>query len=38
MEALVPLKALEHQWVGQWNSTDVVRYYRETRHGREARH
>jgi metal-responsive CopG/Arc/MetJ family transcriptional regulator len=36
-EALAPLEALEQQWVGQWNSTDIVRYYRETRYGREDR-
>jgi Arc/MetJ-type ribon-helix-helix transcriptional regulator len=36
-EALAPLKELEQQWVGQWNSTDIVRYYRETRYGRENR-
>jgi Arc/MetJ-type ribon-helix-helix transcriptional regulator len=36
-EALAPLKGLEQQWVGQWNSTDIVRYYRETRYGREDR-
>jgi Arc/MetJ-type ribon-helix-helix transcriptional regulator len=36
-EALAPLKDLEAQWVGQWNSTDIVRYYRETRYGREDR-
>ncbi|MGH7325221.1 MAG: CopG family ribbon-helix-helix protein [Candidatus Rokuibacteriota bacterium] len=36
-EALAPLKKLEQQWVGQWNSTDIVRYYRETRYGREDR-
>ena len=36
-EALAPLKALEQQWIGQWNSTDIVRYYRETRYGREDR-
>ena len=35
--ALAPLEALEAQWVGQWNSTDIVRYYRETRYGREDR-
>jgi metal-responsive CopG/Arc/MetJ family transcriptional regulator len=28
-EALAPLKALEQQWVGQWNSTDIVRDYRD---------
>jgi Arc/MetJ-type ribon-helix-helix transcriptional regulator len=36
-EALAPLKELEQQWVGRWNSTDIVRYYRETRYGRENR-
>lgn len=36
-EALAPLEELEAQWVGQWNSTDIVRYYRETRYGREDR-
>jgi len=36
-EALAPLKELEQQWVGQWDSTDIIRYYRETRHGREDR-
>jgi metal-responsive CopG/Arc/MetJ family transcriptional regulator len=35
--ALAPLMALEQQWVGQWNSSDIVRYYRETRYGREDR-
>lgn len=34
---LAPLKELEQQWVSQWNSTDIVRYYRETRYGREDR-
>lgn len=37
-EALAPLKELEQQWIGQWNSTDIIRYYRETRYGREDRH
>ena len=36
-EALTPLKELEQQWVGQWDSTDIVRYYRETRYARENR-
>ena len=36
-EALAPLKELEPQWIGQWNSTDIVRYYRETRYGRQDR-
>ena len=36
-ETVAPLKELEQQWVGQWNSTDIIRYYRNTRHGREDR-
>ena len=36
-EALAPLKELEQQWVGQWDSTDIVRYYRDTRYGRDDR-
>ncbi|MGH6690204.1 MAG: hypothetical protein ACREF4_05945 [Gammaproteobacteria bacterium] len=36
-ESLAPLRELERQWVGRWNSTDIVRTYRETRHGREDR-
>lgn len=36
-EALAPLKELEQQWVGQWDSTDIIRYYRDTRYGREDR-
>ena len=36
-EALAPLKELEQQWVGRWDSTDIIRYYRETRYGLEAR-
>ncbi|MFI5341470.1 MAG: CopG family ribbon-helix-helix protein [Candidatus Methylomirabilales bacterium] len=35
--ALAPLRALEQQWVGQWDSTDVIRYYREIRYGPENR-
>jgi len=30
-DALAPLKDLEHQWIGQWDSTDIIRYFRETR-------
>ncbi len=37
-EALALLKELEQQWVGQWDSTDIIRYYRATRYGREDRH
>ncbi|MFQ5840351.1 MAG: CopG family ribbon-helix-helix protein [Candidatus Methylomirabilales bacterium] len=29
-EALAPLQDLEQQWVGQWDSTDIIRYYRDT--------
>jgi Arc/MetJ-type ribon-helix-helix transcriptional regulator len=36
-DALAPLRDLESQWVGQWDSTDVIRYYRDLRHGREDR-
>lgn len=35
--ALAPLRALEEQWIGQWDSTDIIRYYREIRYGREDR-
>lgn len=36
-EALLPLRELEQQWIGQWDSTDIIRYYRETRYGTEDR-
>lgn len=36
-QRLAPLRALEREWVGQWDSTDIVRYYRDLRHGREDR-
>jgi Arc/MetJ-type ribon-helix-helix transcriptional regulator len=36
-EALTSLQGLEQQWVGRWNSTDIIRYYRETRYGRKDR-
>ena len=36
-KCLAPLRALEQQWVGQWDSTDIVRYYRDMRYGREDR-
>ncbi len=35
--ALTPLKELEQLWVGRWNSTDIIRYYRNARYGRENR-
>lgn len=34
---LAPLRDLEQQWIGQWDSTDIIRYYRDTRYGREDR-
>ena len=36
-QALAPLRELERHWVGQWDSTDIIRYYRDTRYGREDR-
>lgn len=36
-DALAPLRELEEQWVGRWDSTDIIRYYRETRYGRQDR-
>ncbi|MBI4526572.1 MAG: ribbon-helix-helix protein, CopG family [Deltaproteobacteria bacterium] len=36
-QALAPLRDLEQHWVGQWDSTDIIRYYRDTRYGREDR-
>jgi predicted transcriptional regulator len=34
---LAPLRELERQWIGQWDSTDIIRYFRDTRYGREDR-
>ncbi len=36
-EALAPLRELEERWVGQWDGADIIRYYRDSRHGREDR-
>ena len=36
-DTLAPLRELEQRWVGQWDSTDIIRYYRDTRYGREDR-
>ena len=36
-EALAPLRELEERWIGQWDAADIIRYYRESRHGREDR-
>lgn len=35
-DALAPLEKLEEQWVGRWDSTDIIRYYRETRSHRHS--
>jgi Arc/MetJ-type ribon-helix-helix transcriptional regulator len=35
--ALAPLRNLEEQWIGQWDSTDIIRYFRDRRYGREDR-
>jgi len=31
-DALAPLRELEALWVGEWDSTDIVRYYRDRRY------
>lgn len=36
-DALAPLRDLERQWIGEWDSVDIVRYYRDRRYGREDR-
>jgi len=36
-EVLAPLRDLEQNWVGQWDSTDIIRYYRDTRYGSKDR-
>jgi CopG family transcriptional regulator/antitoxin EndoAI len=36
-DALAPLRELEEQWIGQWDSTDIIRYYRDARYGRTDR-
>lgn len=36
-DALAPLRHLERQWIGHWDSEDIVRYYRDRRYGRENR-
>ena len=36
-EAMAPLRELEEQWVGRWDSTDIIRYYRDSRYGRKDR-
>jgi Arc/MetJ-type ribon-helix-helix transcriptional regulator len=36
-DAVAPLRELEEQWLGEWNSTDIIRYYRDIRYGRKDR-
>jgi Arc/MetJ-type ribon-helix-helix transcriptional regulator len=36
-DALAPLRELEDKWVGNWDSTDIIRYYRDRRYGRKDR-
>jgi metal-responsive CopG/Arc/MetJ family transcriptional regulator len=36
-KALVRLKAIERHWVGRWESTDIICYYRDYRQGRRPR-
>ena len=36
-DAVAPLRELEERWVGQWDSTDIIRYYRDNRYGRKDR-
>ncbi len=35
--AIAPLRDLEERWVGQWDSTEIIRYYRDHRYGAEDR-
>jgi len=34
-KALAPLRDLEQHWVGRWDATDIIRYYRDSRYGPE---
>jgi Arc/MetJ-type ribon-helix-helix transcriptional regulator len=36
-EALAPLRKLEALWVGDWDSTDIVHYYRDRRYAPKDR-
>jgi len=36
-DALAPLRELEALWIGEWDSTDVIRYYRDRRYGPKDR-
>jgi Arc/MetJ-type ribon-helix-helix transcriptional regulator len=35
-DAVAPLRELEAVWVGDWDSTDIIRYYRDRRYGLKA--
>jgi Arc/MetJ-type ribon-helix-helix transcriptional regulator len=37
-DAVAPLQELEREWAGKWDSTDIIRYYRDRRYGRKNRH
>jgi Arc/MetJ-type ribon-helix-helix transcriptional regulator len=36
-EALAPLRDLEKLWMGEWDSTDIIRYFRDPRYGPQHR-
>jgi Arc/MetJ-type ribon-helix-helix transcriptional regulator len=36
-DAIAPLRQLEAQWIGEWDSTDIIRYYRDRRYGPKDR-
>jgi Arc/MetJ-type ribon-helix-helix transcriptional regulator len=36
-DAVARLRELEGQWVGEWDSTDIIRYYRDRRYGPKDR-
>ena len=36
-DAIAPLRELETLWVGDWDSTDIIRYYRDLRYGLKDR-
>jgi Arc/MetJ-type ribon-helix-helix transcriptional regulator len=36
-DAVAPLRELEALWVGDWDSTDIIRYYRDRRYGPKDR-
>jgi len=36
-DALAPLRELEAKWVGEWDSTAIIRYYRDRRYGPQDR-